>query len=533
MKKMKFTTTAANMLLFQLIVTLALCLPVFSSVLPAHSMLPPEPLHILANNKLPALVLEQVIEHSNNITIKWKVKGEASAYGFRVYRRNSLKGAYETHRVKGGFTQIKKEWFLVVNDTDVTPLAMYEYQAVALDKSGNEGQRSAPVKARGRAEDVLPYFTSTHGHSEADGEVVISWQLQMKAMARSINIYRSAHFDKDFNLVGRAAAEDTVFTDQTVTPNENQYYQLEVLMDEGSRKSPVISVLGKSNLKPEPPQITSIVSKNGLVTLQWTPQAGQINGYYIYSLPSIGAEPLQVSHMIAPDSSIFTYKATTNGNQYAVYYTMKTVGADYALSDAALPVEVMLNGLSKIEAPAHFEANATNEKIILTWDEQFSANDNIAGYTLFRKSKGQGFSQLMMDSLDPRRSIFEDILPTTAIEYTYRIVVRDYFGASAFAETTIITPGINIIPPEKVILSQMGSGILLSWGSTLQPIQNVVIYGYPSGQKPAKLQELEANETSWFHAQPSKGRVWNYFICYKDKNGKESAPSPVRFIKTK
>lgn len=484
--------------------------------------------------KLPEPVFHEAKEFPDKITLRWKMRGNPNAEGFVVYRRIALKDEYRKINTDGGFVNINKEWMLIVTDTSTTPLSMYEYKVAAIDKAGNEGPMSVAVKARTRGEEVLPYFVYFNGKSNNDGAVSLQWKLLLPQLARSINIYRSKSFDKDFALIGRAAVNDTVYTDQTIEPNENQYYRLEVLMDEGSRTSSVVSVLGKSSGKIPVPQITEAYYKDGKVVLKWIPLAGMVYGYYIYQQMAIGSESLQISHLISPDSNLFMYQPLITGDRYTHYYSVRAVAKDYSLSDPSMPMEVMIRGASKVAVPTGLQSRISEGKALITWDDLFSANDNIAGFTLLRKAEGEkNFVKTAMDTLDPRRTIYEDSNIKPGNQYTYRLEVRDYYGASAFAETNLDYPEITIAPPQQLILSISPGGVHLSWGSTFQEISAVKVYGYTTGTKPAMLATLKKDVTSWLHANPAKGKTWNYYITYVDGNGKESVTGTVRSVRVK
>lgn len=484
--------------------------------------------------KLPEPVFHEAKESPDRITLQWKMRGNPTAEGFVVYRRIALKDEFRKISANGGFVNINKEWMLVVTDTSTSSLSMYEYKVAAIDKLGNEGPVSLPVKARTRGVELLPYFVYFTGNSKADGSVTIQWKLLLPQLARSINIYRSKTFDKDFVLIGRASVSDTAYTDQTIEPNENQYYRLEVLMDEGSRTSSVVSVLGKSSGKIPVPQMTEASYKDGKVVLKWVPLAGMVYGYYVYQQTAIGSDALQVSHLISPDSNYFMYRPVITGDQYTYYYSVRAVAKDYSLSDQSMPMEVMIRGASKVAIPTGLQSRIAEGKALITWDDLFSANDNIAGFTLYRKAKGEkNFVKTAMDTLDPRRTIYEDGNIKPGNQYTYRLEVRDYYGASASAETNFDYPEITIAPPQQLILSVAPGGVHLSWGNTFQEISAVKVYGYATGVKPAMLATLKKDVTSWLHANPAKGKTWNYYITYVDGNGKESVAGTARSVRVK
>ncbi len=484
-----------------------------------------------AKVKLPVAVSPEVTESPDRIHVKWEMKGDANADGFVVYRRAALKGEFQSHKSNGGFSQLDKKWYLLITDTLVEPLAMYEYKAAAIDKLGNEGDLSDPVKARVRGENLLPYFSEMSGKSNDDGQVIVKWKLMMPQLARSINIYRSLYFDKEFILVGRAAVSDSIFEDKTADPNENQYYKLEVLMDEGSRTSIVVSVMGKFNDKTHPPQIISVTSDKDLVTIKWVPDPSSVYGYYVYMQNAIGSPVIQVSHLIAPDSGVFAHKAITDGKSYTYYYSVSAVGHDYKVSERSTPVEVMVYGMSKLDPPSGLEATVRDDKAVLVWKEQFSMNENIIGYTVYKKMAGEKqYTKINTDTLNPGMNYFADDKYSAKNPCTYKVEVRDYFGAIAFAEVELKAKSDVLMPPQHLIVSGTSSGVSLRWEQTNQTIKAIRVYGYEAGQKPKLLAELKSTETTYQDKTATKGKMMNYFITYISLDGNESGGGVIKSI---
>jgi fibronectin type 3 domain-containing protein len=485
--------------------------------------------------KLPVPISPDITESPDRIAITWQMKGEANAEGFRIYRRTAMKGEFTVHHTGGGFTMNKdKQWLLIINDTLVEPLAMYEYRAVALDKLGNEGELSEITRARTRGNNVLPWFSKfSSGVSDA-GNITLRWKLEQPQLARSINIYRSKNFDKDFVLIGRVGVGDSIYNDLSVEPNENQYYRLEVLMDEGSRTSSVVSVLGKSNIAVTAPYIITVNNEKGKIKINWVPDPASVYGYYVYTQSAIGSDPVQVSHLIAPDTGEFVHSPINKGGSYTVYYSVSAVGHDYKLSDRSTPVEVMVKGENTLSSPRNVSVFLRDGKVMITWKEQFSENDNISGYVIYRKAKDEKtFTKANNDTLNPRLGFFIDEKADPAKSYTYQIEVRDYYGATASTEAGYFGMKTEIMPPQSLVVSRTPSGVFLRWEQTMQPVKAIRIYRFESDQKAKLVTELKKGEVTYEDKSVSKGTVVGYYLTYIDNEGKESGKGVTRTITIK
>ena len=481
--------------------------------------------------KLPKAVSAEANEFPDRIHIKWEMKGEANAEGFRIYRRTALKGNFMIQNVDGGYSQIDKTWYLLITDTMVEPFAMYEYKAAAIDRLGNEGAISDVFRARTRGENVLPYFSEIKGTSNDAGSIILKWKLMMPQLARSINIYRSRYFDKEFILVGRASVGDSIYTDGTIEPNENQYYKLEVLMDEGSRNSAIVSVLGRSNEKANAPRITSVTSEKDSVTITWLPDPSSVYGYYVYQQHSIGDSVTQVSHMIPPDSGRFVHKAETNGNNFTFYYSVSSVGLDYKVSAHSMPLEIMIRGMSKLDPPTGLKVIRREGSAIITWKEQFSQNEAVMGYSIYRKAEWEKeFVKINKDTLNPALGYFadENIFQNSA--YLYRVEVKDYYGGIAAMEVQLLAHPITLMAPQQLVISRTTTGVFLRWEQTTQQIKSIRLYVSEGNQKAKMIAELKPGDTTYEDKTAMKGKTLNYFIRYVSSMGTESEPGVVRSI---
>lgn len=463
--------------------------------------------------------------------LKWKITGNNPAPNFKVqyYDNKQLKTAEGLRTIY----KVKETTYYIYQDSIKQAFSDRQFFMVPIDYLGNIGNTSEITFVTSNAPQKRYFKTAKASTSKEMLGIRLSWRLNDSRSLRSIDIYRSSNFDKDFEKITSCPASDTVFTDLHVEPDKFYYYYLRANEMHGTEyvESSKFFDVGKDPLKPNAPTIDYAKKIPNGIELKITVNDINMAGVRVYRRKNYTDAFIPVSDLIRLKSGSIVWADTSSsltGNQSFVYVA-KAENTSYSLSEYSAEV---VGSSGKTNAPREVmrvRAYAENKKVNLTWEDPAANDIAIRGYVVYRREKPDGkFKPVYAKDSISVSNMFVDSLIAPDKTYEYGIRTVDHFGGVSLklAVTSIQTNPLIIESPGDLNALSSNGKVVLGWSE----IQNndllkIKVYRYQRGKKPEVIATLSIKETGYTDTNLKKGELYFYYLTSVNIDNKESAPS--------
>jgi hypothetical protein len=181
-------------------------------------------------------------DHSKNVRLGWLVPANVKEklLGAVVYRSRPFADKFEPVQMLRGFQTQSDSLIATARDTTTRTLGSWHYAIRLIDRYGAASAASELIMAHNYPSDSQPMFTAFKAIGRNDKPAVdLTWQLDNAFRARTINIYRSRHFDGPYIRIATLSPQTASYTDAVDELMEAYFYQLEAedLAQEATFKS--------------------------------------------------------------------------------------------------------------------------------------------------------------------------------------------------------------------------------------------------------------------------------------------------------
>ncbi|NVM67767.1 fibronectin type 3 domain-containing protein [Mucilaginibacter sp. SG538B] len=410
-----------------------------------------------------ALVADSVVQFT------WSVPAPAAnpAVFASVYKKSSISKRFT----------VAAERLIVYNRDDslhvyftekVNPGELLTYYMQPYDMAGNKGASSDPSSHLTKSFKSIATITGLKV-KDTTNALYLSWNaLPRQAVYSGIQILKSRSAQKDFVVADTLAPNAVNYLDRKVLPNMVYYYQVRPLLVPypGFKMLPTATANGSMQVKNERPSkpggLTAKQDSTRFIVLSWDKNP-ELDLFAYYVLRGTSAKDMQV---ISPPIRDTVYrdslKYLNGATQYV--YAVQVMNLAQNMSDISAPVGIRPLKAQHVASPAGVQSRWADRAVSLKWENTVAVYDNVIGYIVFRREKGQPFFKMI--SKVERLPFFRDTLATPGKTYEYGVTSVDAFAnqslLSSLTELTVPTYDF-ISPPSDFYLINKTDGIQLTW----------------------------------------------------------------------
>lgn len=420
-----------------------------------------------------------------------------------------------------------------------TPGSHYMLYAQPSDYAGNTGSPSDTIRMIASAMDDaigIQHLTVT----DTLNGMLLQWDpLPDKNWIAGIQVWKSHAALDHFLVVDTLPAHTTSWLDRNVIGGTVYYYRLLPVMYNLPNPPAAAMALTHGEKKivsekmPAPQGLKVSLDSARNIRLSWKPDAVlNLFGYYI--LRGRSATDLEViSDPVADTVYIDSLKNLSPGSHY--FYAIAARDMNLAWSDTSevIVIDCPVNKL--VTAPAGLSARYTEYGVRLFWNDVSLTDENVAGYIVYKRKKGEAFFKPLMQHPWPDH-VFTDTLIADAGDYEYGCAAMDARGnqsvLSSLADVSV--PGITFLyPPATFDLKNIAAGISISVPSFVGAgdDRSLVIYRRAASEKKMKkLGTLSDGGSSFVDKSVRQGVLYVYVVSQL-QSGAESAMSKEKAIR--
>jgi len=444
----------------------------------------------------------------NALNLSWQVSHQ-DIDGYKVYR------ALDNVNFEI-VAQINNRTNSRYKDTNLQDGVTY-YYSLTCYKGSIESEKTDAVFAT-PADSLAPQPTVVYleDHS-SEGYVLIKWEKITDSDLQGIIIKRgtsSGVYDTEFNV----SKYDISFCDSTILPGIVYYYVV-CPYDEVPNIGVSNEVSGPdiSGLPPIPANVVvTVVPEGNALNISWRdglgPSTGIAESYNVYISNASGGE----YRFLANTKNKF-YLHTGLEDGVAYYYR---ISAKNSKGESAKSEEVY--GIPKDSVPPQTPENLTIRKeygfgLNLSWRVSESANSDIAGYNIYRRSADEGLG--IIATVPVGQLFYNDTnLPEGKI-YFYSVSAFDEVPNESpkSAEVSAIVGLPNLEAPSGLNVSMPERNVTITWLG-VQGAQSYIIYrraSYATGSNPIG----NTTELSFIDTTALENNTYYYSVAAVDDLG--------------
>lgn len=491
---------------------------------------------------------EQALAYKNTgspslATVSWYIISRKRPAYFKVFRKTGVGGAFHEIALRRsmGLSRNRDTVFLNISDEQVASGQEYYYYIQPCDAFANYSIPSDTAAVFAYDKRELPLPLGLQVKNAAGGKALqLSWQLPNPYLAGSIQVYRSANFQHDYQLVATMSPQDSLYTDYDAIPKTTYYYYLKIIDRLGNVSPPAAKAYGllEDQQPPVPPSnVVAEATVHG-IQLHWESNAPNIGGFYIYRCRGINDTMQLVSAWLPADSSrkSYSYLDTTSllNPAYTYTYAIKQVSTSHVLSRFSDKIYVRPMAVKNLDIypPPNVSAIRNKNAILIFWEGSEQLQEGIAGYNIYRKTvKDTGYLLLNGGPLTVGTGFYTDSVPGRPGEISYVVQSIHISGnKSRFSQPAIVTP--NIIPPAApagIKVFRNATGALLSWNNVFDDnVTGFNIYRMERGNDtPKLLGKGNSRQYQYEDKTAGTGKTYFYYVTTIGQNQLESEASPV------
>ncbi len=361
------------------------------------------------------------IGEREGIRITWEKSPDNDVIGYNIFR--SIDADSQFTQVNTAPTPNDSAYYI---DYSATLHRDYYYRVTALDKAGNESDRSAQAIAMFHTpvRPLPPNGLKTEPDSSA---VKLSWQIIPDTLVRGYYIYRARSWGSDFTQVSALIIrDDSTWTDTTygLSPRGTYMYAMRSVTysDQYSPYTEAVSgsPLAKPDEAPQAPQSFFGHADIDGNRLFWTPSSdNSVFGYNIYRAPAsdnTNAVRLNALPVMAMTGHFTDTTATSAATSFT--YWLRSVTSDNREGQPSHPVTIS-RAIGALLPPGGIRCLNYGDSIRVVWN--ITNQDNVDGYRLYRRS-AVGAAKLISGSIIAKdKSAFPDKDVRSGIRYYYSL----------------------------------------------------------------------------------------------------------------
>lgn len=410
-----------------------------------------------------ALVADSVVQFT------WSIPAPAAnpAVFASVYKKSSISKRFTIAAER--LIVYKRDDSLHVYFTEkVNPGELLTYYVQPYDLAGNRGAGSDPTSHLTKSFKNIATI-SDFKIKDTTNALYLSWNaLPRQAVYSGIQILKSRSAQKDYVVADTLAPNAVNYIDRKVLPNMVYYYQVRPLLVPypGFKMLPTATANGSLQVKKERPSkpggLKAAQDSTQFIVLSWD-RNPELDLFAYYILRGTSVKDLRI---ISPPIRDTVYrdsmKYLNGATQYV--YAVQVMNLAQNMSDVSAPVGIRPLKAQYVASPAGVQSRWADQAVNLKWENTVAVYDNVIGYIVFRREKGEPLFKVM--SKLQRLPFFRDTLATPGKTYEYGITSVDAFAnqslLSPLTELTIPTYDF-ISPPSDFYLTNKTDGIQLTW----------------------------------------------------------------------
>jgi len=315
----------------------------------------------------------------------------------------------------------------------------YYYRIVGLTPFGEIGPGTQIVSGEGK-DDLSGLLVIREGKvASGSNKVNLKWEFP-QGLTNQINgfaVLKSNGPSEKFSEATKIPLSPDKREFEDELGFNNTYYIVVALEKNGAervRSFPFLVQMEDITPPKIPSGLSGIIDKNGTVKLTWLPNNEKdLKGYRVFMANKPAEEFVEVTKSILADP---TYIDTVNTHvlNRKTYYKVVSLDKSFNASDYTAYLELLKPDVIAPSPPAFTRAEMLEGKIILEWEN--SVSDDVARYTLFRKSKSDTSALKLAEwvaSSDKKN--FEDKTVIIGQLYRYHLTAFDSTGNKATANS--------------------------------------------------------------------------------------------------
>ncbi|MFY8004542.1 MAG: hypothetical protein ACOVNR_06845, partial [Chitinophagaceae bacterium] len=325
--------------------------------------------------------------------------------------------------------------------------------------------------------------------------LLLNWDtLQHANFLIGIVIQRSSDNGQNYFAVDTIASTATKYFDATVQPGIKYQYSIDLLT---IRRNLIISPvkllsLYSAKLATAPPPI-GLTAKgfNDSIVLNWNKvNDNHFHAYWVYRSTAGDTVWQKISNELKENN--FTDTSIHNSN--IVYkYAVRCVNQQLKPSVFSVPAYASVTNIMKPLPVIGIKAYYDGIESVLSWKPNFSFENDIKGYLIYRKKmekndsssnqsllqsaeqfRSQGYIRINNDTLN--NAFFSDTALLNPGKYRYAITAISKTGGESNIDnfTDITVKASPILAPDNFIIQLHEGGVIISWQPSLQ--KNIKAY---------------------------------------------------------
>ncbi|MGD0649829.1 MAG: fibronectin type III domain-containing protein [Verrucomicrobiia bacterium] len=421
---------------------------------------------------------------TNQINLSW-TDNSNNETGFKVER------ALDNGGIPGPWTQIATVGANITSysDTGVSADTRYWYRVRAYKNGGDSAYSN-----QASATTPPPPPSSLTATAISTNQINLSWTDNSNTES-SFKIERapdSSGAPGVWTQIATVSSNVTAYSDTPLSPNTKYWYR--VRASSGSGDSAYSSQTSATTL-PLPPaapsSLTASTVSSNQISLSWTDNSGNEDGFKIERAPDIGGVPGAWTQIATVGSNVTAYSDLTASADTKYWYRVRAynTGGDSTYSNQA-------NATTPPLAPSALTATAVStNQINLSWADNSNNED---GFKIERAPDNGGvpgaWAEITTVGANVTNHSDTELLPNTT--YWYR--VRAYNGGGNSDCSNEVSATTPLAPPSGLTATTVSSSqINLSWADNSGDEDGFKIERSTDGTNFTQIAQVLANTTSY------------------------------------
>lgn len=402
-----------------------------------------------------------------------------------IYRKTGHQGTFLFHRKLMVLTPDSIAENIVSFRDETLPGQHLAYYVQPEDYAGNKGLLSDTLYMLSIDVSAVQNITNVQVTDTLNG-LLLTWDaLPWAAYYTAIEITKTRELATDYVVLDTISADRTEYLDRQVIPSTSYYYKVRPLVAHiaGMEEMLPVEAMGhKSGEKMPRPAAPRRVSASLLeegVRIHWIHgDEPNLFAYYVFR----GTHPdrmVQISEAVM--DTVFLDNLNIKGYTGQLHYAVRVMDQAQQMSDTSDVASVFIQQPAILSTPTGIQARRTTEgTVLLQWEDARIRDEQIHGFTLYRRNKGtEEFEPIHPSILQV--SIYTDSTALDSESYEYAVSSTDFWGNhSSLSPHTSTARDLSarLHPPTELYVRNLRAGIELSWPALLieDPTITYLIY---------------------------------------------------------
>ncbi len=341
-------------------------------------------------------------------------------------------------------------------------------------------------------------------------------------------IYRSSSLSGTYTEIGKVTANVTSYSDQSLQPGTSYYYRVCAYNAAGtSEYSNVLTARTTAlQLPATPTGFSSSVQTKNAITLKWTDNSQNEQGFSIWRSPSVDGKFTEIAK---PAANTTSYTNSNLSPATTYYYKIRAFNND-GVSAFTTALTATTKPLEPPAAPSGLIASHIDyESATLVWKDNAT---NEIGFELIRNFTGE--TTLVQVDIPSGTTSYTDTTLDMNTSYQYKIRALNEDGTSAWSNIiTVVTPRLlPPVPPTKLKSTKFTEkSISVSWkDNSSNEDAFVITRSLATDPASAVHIAISANDTAFTDSSLVSSTTYQYTIKAVNKGG--SSPASNKNVAT-